>query len=429
MRIAITAWGTDGDVLPAVALARRLTAAGHTAVLCAAPFFRQRVEAAGVPFHPVGPPLDLDQFKDLIDRASRIRDPVRFAVLLSREGILAGAHRWYRDFAPVAAGCDLALCPAQDIPGQEAALAAGVPLATYFLTPCFLPTAFDAPAPLPDLGRSLNRLLWWIADCRLRRHIDPLYNQLVVELGGQPRQGYSLSAMYSPELNLIPISPSLSPPPPDLPPHHRVTGVWSTDILNDPAPPPIPVLEEFLATGPPPIVVTLGSMGGHRGRELTGIVIEAIRRTGQRAVIQAGWSGMETTEGGPDVLQLRWVPHHRLLPQARLVIHHGGAGTAHTVCRAGVPSVVIAFLHDQPFIGRALARLGVAPRHLYARRLTVRSLHRRLEEALRSPEMPLRATRLAERMASEDGLGAAVWELERFAATGTRPHASAAASA
>lgn len=54
MRVLILTFGTQGDVLPYVALARGLLAGGHEAAVCTAEGFRDLVTTAGVPYEHMG---------------------------------------------------------------------------------------------------------------------------------------------------------------------------------------------------------------------------------------------------------------------------------------------------------------------------------------------------------------------------------------
>src|SRR5262249_33148469 len=224
-----------------------------------------------------------------------------------------------------------------------------------------VPSAHVAPDPLPSLGRFLNPLVWRLVDSKLRQAIDPVYNEFVESVNGRPRRSYSLSTMYSPDLHFQTISPLLFPPQPHYPRHHKFTGPW-----YDTAPPrEIPgKVEQFLAMGEPPVVISLGSMGGTRGSWLMEYIDSAVRSTGRRAIIQSGWSGLRGHEVGQALLFTDWIPHAYLFPRAAVVVHHGGSGTTHAVCRAGVPSVVVPFMGDQIQWAKILHRKGVAPRPL-----------------------------------------------------------------
>ena len=63
--------------------------------------------------------------------------------------------------------------------------------------------------------------------------------------------------------------------------------------------------------------------------------------------MQSGWARLHCT--GEDILTIDDVPHAWLFPQMAAIVHHGGAGTAAAALRAGVPSVPVAGIIDQPF--------------------------------------------------------------------------------
>ena len=95
-------------------------------------------------------------------------------------------------------------------------------------------------------------------------------------------------------------------------------------------------------------------------------------------------------------------------------MHHGGAGTTASVCRAKVPSVVVAHHADQPHWGKRLFDLGVAPKHLHRRSLTAKRLAKRIQQVLETPAMTARAQVLGKRIDAEDGLTTAVDLIESF---------------
>jgi UDP:flavonoid glycosyltransferase YjiC (YdhE family) len=90
------------------------------------------------------------------------------------------------------------------------------------------------------------------------------------------------------------------------------------------------------------------------------------------------------------------------------VVHHGGAGTTAAALRAGVPSLIVSHMGDQPYWGRRVQALGAGtapiPRHLLNRD--------RLAAAIRTMttdrHLQTRAAALGERIRAEDGIGAAV---------------------
>src|SRR6185436_13149062 len=78
MRIVLNTWGSFGDLHPYMALARELQRRGHNPVIATIPVYREKVEGAGISFHPVRPDFPpSDQFADLIRRAIDAREGAR----------------------------------------------------------------------------------------------------------------------------------------------------------------------------------------------------------------------------------------------------------------------------------------------------------------------------------------------------------------
>ncbi len=411
MKIVVVGWGTTGDVYPVLALSERLLKRGHQVRVCALSLYRDKILEIGAEFYEIGVDFDLAEFHAAMDAVIYKRDPLAMLRLIVEEGIVRRGEKWYQDCSAAMKGADLVICHSVDIPAQEAAIRNEIPWLTVTYCPATIKSLDFAPYPFPNWGRVFNAVVWKVAQLRLASSVDTLFNQFIVSVGGKPRSSVMLDGMYSPYLNLIAASPTLCPPA-DFPPNHKFTGVWhlaSTDYV------PSPEFANFLAEGSPPIIITFGSMGGSNGHETTEILIDTVRRVNQRAVIQAGWGQLGNPEETlPDIFCTEYVPHQWLFPQACCVVHHGGAGTTASVCRAKVPSVVVAHNADQPYWGKRLSDLGVAPKHLHRRSLTSERLAKRIQQVLTTPAMTARAQALGEQIEVEDGLTTAVEMIESF---------------
>lgn len=410
MKIVVVGWGTTGDVYPVLAVVERLLEKGHQVRVCALSLYKDKVLEIGAEFYEIGVEFDLGDFHAALDAVVLKRDPLAMMRLIVEEGIVRRGEKWYQSCLTAMKEADLVICHSVDIPAQEAAIRNGIPWLTVTYCPAIIKCLDFAPYPFPNWGRAFNAVVWKVAQLRLGSSIDALFNQFIVSVGGKPRTSVMLEGMYSPYLNFIAASPSLCPPA-DFPPNHKFTGVWH---LASPSYVPPSELVAFLEEGPPPIIITFGSMGGSNGRETTEILIEAVERTNQRAVIQAGWGQLGTPEALPNIFCTEYVPHQWLFPQGRCVVHHGGAGTTASVCRAKVPSVVVAHNADQPYWGKRLSDLGVAPKHLHRRNLTAKRLAERIQKVLDTPAMKARAQVLGKQIEAEDGLTTAVELIESF---------------
>ena len=347
-----------------------------------------------------------------MDVIVQIKNPLKSAILIAKEGILYKADQWYEDCLKGMEGYDLAICHSADVPGQEAAIRNNLPWITVSYCPGFIKTRYEAPAPMPNLGAPLNTLLWKVAEQLIRKQVDPLFNNFIVSIGGEERDCIGLKGMYSSELNLIAASPSVSKPLPDLPSEHKFTGAWFLEETDYEIP---PALQKFLDQGSPPIIISFGSMGGSKNVETTNLLVEAIQRTGQRAIIQAGWGNLGM-EGPPEnICFVGYVPHNFLFRQGCCIIHHGGAGTTAAACQAGVPSITVPHLADQPYWGYTLRKIGVAPKPLHRQDITPKRLAKRINQVISSQSMVKKAKALMEKIEMEDGLTTAVRLIEAYA--------------
>ena len=167
-------------------------------------------------------------------------------------------------------------------------------------------------------------------------------------------------------------------------------------------------MKDFLEAGSPPVYIGFGSMSSREPEATTRLVIEALRRVGQRAILLSGWGGLQKTDLPDMVFMGESLPHAWLFPRVAAVVHHGGAGTTAAGLRAGVPSITVPFFGDQPFWGRRIAELGVGPEPIPRRRLTVERLASAIQQAVGDDGMRLRAAKLGARIRAEDGIAGAV---------------------
>jgi UDP:flavonoid glycosyltransferase YjiC (YdhE family) len=209
---------------------------------------------------------------------------------------------------------------------------------------------------------------------------------------------------------LLAVSPSVVPSCARWSAGMTQTGYW---FLDEPAVDVDPALARFVAAGEPPVVVSFGSMAGVDGAAVTEVLVEALGRSGRRAVLQSGWARLGAGRTLPaNVLGVGYVPHDWLLPRASCLVHHGGAGTTAAAFRAGIPQVVVWHMGDQTFWGARVAALGAGPKALYHRKLTARRLAERIDRVFRDAAMTTAARQLGERVRAEDGVGAAVRAIE-----------------
>jgi UDP:flavonoid glycosyltransferase YjiC (YdhE family) len=408
MKIALSTFGSEGDVRPFIALGVRLRAAGLEPYLVAAEPFRERAAAAGVPFRPNGMTWDVQRLEQVMQATMAERNPFKQARVIFGE--VEPQLREIADHILDNTGdADFYVTHQIDAAGQAAAEIRGKPRVTAVLFHGGLPMrartvtgANLGPFNLP-LSKLFRKLMGTMTDKAL--------NATRLQLGLPFRKNLIAQATDEAPGALLAFSPSLVPADPAWQGRYHLTGNW---ILDEPSFVPSPELERFLAAGAPPVVIGFGSMAGNDGAALTDHIVEAVKRTGRRVILQTGWSQLGGRELPEGILRVDYVPHGWLFERAAAVVHHGGAGTVHAVARAGKPQIVVWHMADQPMWSSLLHRRGVAPKGRRFHRLSGAWLAQAIEQA-HDPGMVERARALGDQIRREDGVGDAVRLVEKFA--------------
>ena len=403
MRIALATVGTTGDVAPFVLLARRLVARGHEVTAISWPVNRAALSVEGVRVEVAGPHADAGRIAAVAaDVAGR---PPLQQVAVLRDFHLANGEDHYRRLQTLLPGHDVVVVHGIHVLAHAAVLDAGLAFATAVFDPVLLPTRSAPPPGLPPLG-PLNRPAWWMLDRILARVGRPV--DRVLAHAGSAQRGLPLFRARSPRLHLLACSPAIIRVPPDLSAGTLVTGAWLDDRPVSPLP---SELRSFLADGASPIVIGFGSMAGASEAAIDGAV-QAILESGRRVVVQGT---IAAGVSSPGLIRIGAVDHRALFPRAALVVHHGGSGTTHAVVAAGVPSLVIPHVGDQPYWADRLRRLGVAAEPQPVRGLNAEPLASAALASAADPAMSKRAAALASELETERGLDAAVGAIETFA--------------
>jgi sterol 3beta-glucosyltransferase len=404
MRIALATVGTTGDVRPFAALAAELVERGHSVTAITWPLHADALRVPGVTVETAGPHDDPARIAAVAADAADQPPMQQIAVL--RDFHLEGAGQHYRELSRLLPGHDLVVLHGIHALAHAAAQDLGLPYATAVFDPVLLPTRTAPPPGMPNLGPA-NRAAWWLLDVALRRAAASLRSVLAAVGSGHAET--PLFRARSPRLHLVGCSPAIVTLPSDSPPETTLTGAW---VSRTPAGKLPDALQAFLAAGPPPIVIGFGSMAGP-ARAAAEEAARSLAASGERVVVQG--LSLEPADGAISVGE---VDHRALFPRAGLVIHHGGAGTTHAACAAGVPSLVVPHVGDQLYWAERLHAIGVAPRPRPARSVTANDLAGAARAAAGDPALHERASRLAVAMGSEDGVGTAAAAIERVYAVG-----------
>lgn len=410
MRVLLTTTGSNGDVRPFVALARRLLDDGHTAELAAVDHYAGLAAQHGVPFHAVGKwdeELMQRTFREILAKSSpldQLEVVLRFTAGPAREAV-----PFLLDLAP---RYDVVVYPPLMVAAPAAARKRGVRHVSVQLAPIHPARGYS---PLgPSFGRLLNGVLWSLAGSVLSKRSDPALNEVVKAAGLAPWKDVMLRAASSTEKDLVAVSPAVMDRDPGWPAASVMTGYWFLDEPNA----TVDEATRAFVEREPPVVVGFGSMTGFDVPKTMKTIVDAARALGAPVLVQSGWAGFAGDASLPKNVHVApFVPHDWLFPRARCVVHHGGAGTTAAAVRAGVPQCIVWHLGDQPVWARRMRALGVAPKTVRHDQLTAAWLEKSLRGVLASTEMATKAKALGERVRAEDGLGRAVEELAAVVGT------------
>ncbi|WP_235570035.1 glycosyltransferase [Lysobacter sp. Root916] len=415
--IAIFTIGTLGDVLPCVALGQGLQRAGYPVRIVTSANFAPLVREAGLDHYPLTADFEamLAADRSIADRGLNLYAMAR----TFRERYAHWARHWTAEGLAASEGAGLLIGVSNAIQLAKAmSEARGLPFAVARLQPLtpsrLLPPMVMAggrdrlPGALSlGLYRLIHLLVWYV--------MKPAINDIVRPQLGLPRypwHGPHLGRNAQREKTLNGYSPSLLPRPADWPESSQVTGYW---FAQNTAWRPDDALQAFLDAGDKPIYVGFGSMVNADAVAFTRTVLDAVERSGLRAVLATGWGGLDGADGARDgrCYFLRQAPHDALFPHMCAAVHHGGAGTTAAAVRAGIPSVVVPFYGDQPFWARCLHARGVAPPAVQRKGLDAARLAAAIA-ATQAPSMRQAAARLGDTVRAEDGIGNALAQLRAW---------------
>ena len=159
----------------------------------------------------------------------------------------------------------------------------------------------------------------------------------------------------------------------------------------------------YLAEGPPPVIFTAGSTLADDAHFFA-CIRHALALTGQRGI----WLTPDPAcarYAGSHLAVRSFVPLDALLPHCRILVHHGGVGTAALAYAAGVPQLVTPFAHDQFDNAQRVAQSGCGVR--LDAPLAQDTLARALQRMLADPSYRVQSARYRDRLLAEPPGGAA----------------------
>ncbi len=162
-------------------------------------------------------------------------------------------------------------------------------------------------------------------------------------------------------------------------------------------------LTNFLESGEPPIVFTLGSAAVMDARDFFEESIKAAKILKRRAVLLYGVFNKPPNGLDKNIAGFDYAPYSLIFPKAACVVHQGGVGTTAQVLRAGVPHLIMPYSHDQPDNAARCERIGVA-RTISREKYYAETAVKQLRELLGDLKYKANAIEAAKIVNSEHGI-------------------------
>ena len=409
MIITAVAVGTRGDINPLAELGEEMIRRGHVFRILTSEDFRPLIENKGVTFIKLDTDAD-HVMKYLVTDYKTSFDFVRGMFRLKKEN-----PGFMEQTLNAIKGSDLVMYGTCAAFARHAAEYLNIHCARLFYSPMDPTRQYSLYCDEYDSDKVLKSydglpqgmsLMTMIALNGWRRSV------------GLPR--WKLSSRYT-EMNgrkvltFYPTSQVLMPPDPSWGDHIHVTGYWyhpeeAAIGYKEPK-----ELADFLSAGEKPVFVAFGKAESPELAELQFLTLEALKRTGIRAIVQAFQMAEKERINTDKLFFIDSVPHPYIFEKVKAVVHHGGNTTNGMGLRAGLPTLVIALALDQYFYGRMDHRVGCGPKPLYIRKklCSIEEIADSLKDLV-SGKYDAKAQEVSQRIRKENGVVTAADAIEKY---------------
>ncbi|OBK81096.1 glycosyltransferase [Mycobacterium sp. 1164985.4] len=362
MKYLLACYGTRGDVEPGAAVGRELARRGHEVCIAVPPDLVDFAQSAGLEAVAYGLETEawLDAYRNVW--VSMFRNSWRIQDLhKARSELLEQVDRcWEQVTTPLRSLADGAELLFTGLSFQQAALNIAeyydIPLVTFHYHPVhangqlvpFLPGA---------LGRSAMRVDQWLSwRMGAKKKDDAQRRELGLPKATGPvpwriaDRGFLEIQAYD-DICFPGLAAEWMKWDGQRPFVGALTMELPTDADEEAA--------SWIAEGTPPIFFGFGSTPLDSPADTVAMISEVCAQLGERALVSACWGDMNDVPESDHVKVVGEVNFAAVFPACRAVVHHGGSGTTAIGLRAGVPTLILWTMADQPIWGGAVKRLRV----------------------------------------------------------------------
>lgn len=412
-RIVVTTIGSLGDLHPMIAI--KLRQRGHDVVFATHQVYQSKIEALGFEFHSMRPD---NTALNNPQQMARMMDLQTGSEYIVRKWVCPNLPQMYADLMHSAKDADFIFAGEGVIAASLVAEKLGIRWGSSAMAPISFFSAYDPPvlAPFPFLsklrgfGSIINQGVINFAKVVSQSWGEPVH-QFRRELGLPPLKGNPfIDDKFSPYLVLALFSPVLAKPQPDWVANTVITGFTFYDGSQDRTE-LTKELKQFLDAGEPPIVFTLGSAAVLDPGNFYQESIQAAKQLNRRAVLLIG-KNTPPENLSKDILAVSYAPYSQIFPHACAIVHQGGIGTTAQALRAGRPTLVMPYSHDQPDNAARVDRLGTS-RTIPRKRYSGSQAAKELSKLLNNSSYAIKAVEVAGILKKENGVCVACDQIEK----------------
>ena len=206
----------------------------------------------------------------------------------------------------------------------------------------------------------------------------------------------------------------------DTPPHVIYSGYWILPPKEDYQPPED--LQQLLnELEKKPVYLGFGSMPVKNKPKVLEMFSNALKKEGLHGIYCGGWSTVSESDIPENIKFVKECPHEWLLPQCCMAFHHGGAGTTAASMRAGIPTIILPVLVDQPFWASKIVSLRIGQASVCPLKdVTSDYIHQQIKYCL-TPDIIANAAEFGRKLRSEDGNFVGASYIESYATKKKNP--------
>jgi UDP:flavonoid glycosyltransferase YjiC (YdhE family) len=334
MKVVLAGYGSRGDVECLAAAGRELMRRGNEVRMAVTPHLVPFVRSAGLTAVAYGPDSwdQMESAAGLVDNyTANEADPV-VALNEAIQNVTQVKAAKTTALTELADGADLLVAGFNE-QGLAANVAEyhGIPLAALYIFPRRVWSSWNMYTQLTEQTDDAQRHL-----LRLPKRTEP----------STPLEIQAYDELYLP-------GPAAEWVEPDG--RHPFVGALALELPTDAD----QEVLSWMAAGTPPIYFGFGSTQIPSPVETVAVISAACARLGERALICGGWNDFTDVPRYDHTKVVSEVSHAAVFPACRAVAHHGGAGVTAAGLRAGMPTLILWFWHDQPIWADGVTRLKV----------------------------------------------------------------------